>query len=291
MKPHTAFFTGIRQVFRYWKMWGGLYIINLVFALITVMPLKWLFEATLGNSMQVDALLKGFNFEVISDFLNTNGGFLSPILNQSLWIIFLFALLYIFLTGGILHALNQYPHSIKATSFWGHSGHYFWRVFRLTLYFLFTQGLVLIILGWIFLTVVRGLSSETFGFDMAFVKGLKIFLPIYLLFAFLISLLQHYAKIHLVDQDSKSVFYSIARASRIVRKNFFNVFFLYLLNLVAFLLILGIYWLIQQCVSSESGSSILILFIIGQFFILARIGMQLINLGSAMVVYKEVSGR
>ena len=92
-------------------------------------------------------------------------------------------------------------------------------------------------------------------------------------------MIQDYAKVMVVNEDV-SFFKSVGRGIGFVGKNFGATFLLYLLNALFFGGLFYLYWQIN------TGNAVLIGFLIGQLFLLFRIGTKLTNLASATVLYE-----
>lgn len=191
-----------------------------------------------------------------------------------------YLLLSIFLVGGILNVFKNREQGYNLMIFWSGCSKYFWRMLRLTIYFLLIQ---LVIFG-LFFTLFTSFASgwpERIHNEGAIVQRGLLLLPIYLLISTVFFMIQDYAKIHVVATDKSILFQPILQAFKWVFKNFSQTFLLYLLNLLTFGLLFFIYWQL------DGGNAILAAFLIGQFFILTRIGTKLLNLASATELYQH----
>ena len=268
-------------------MWLLLYLLNFCFALIGVIPLSGFLNQTLAHSLENTQLLNGFDYTFFQDFLSAYGVGLSAILDQSMLLIVLFFIFSIFLVGGMLHILKS-QESFTYGRFLQGCTHYFWRLFRLTLYFLILHfaliGFCLFLLN--FLT--NGLSPFELDSDVQVVNALKITAPLYILLATILFMIQDYAKIHLIHEDITMLTKPFWQSFRIVFRNFGSFFLLYLLNFATFLLFLGLYWLIGESVEVRTGSMVFIFFLIAQTYVFARIGVRVVNLASATLLYQDL---
>lgn len=285
MNPITAYTKGWKLLIKYRKMWLVLYLLNFCFALIGLIPLSGFLNQTLAHSLENTQLLNGFDYTFFQDFLSAYGLGISAILDQSLLLIVLFFICSIFLMGGMLSTLkNQesfnYGHFLQGCS------HYFWRLVRLTIYFLVLHfsliGACLFLLS--FLT--NGLSPFELDTDVQVLNALKITAPLYILLATILFMIQDYAKIHLIHEDGNMLTKPFWQSFSIVFRNFGSFFLLYLLNFVTFLLFLALYWFLSEIVEVRTGTMVFIFFLIAQTYVVARIGVRVVNLASATLLYQ-----
>lgn len=275
-----AYTTGFKTIFGKGKLWLLLYAINFLFAILLAYPLSGYLEDKLGNTLAADKLLAGFDFTVFNDFMNAYGDLLGLLLNQSLVAIGLYFLLSIFLVGGILNVFKKRAGNYDLMTFWSGCAKYFWRMLRLTIYFFLIQLVIFGLFFVLFTSFASGWPEEIHN-EGEIVQRAFLLLPIYILIATIFFMVQDYTKIHIVATDKIILFQPIIQAFKWVFKNFSQTFLLYLLNLLTFGLLFFIY---QQI---NGSSTILLVFLIGQFFLLARIGTKLLNLASATELYQN----
>ena len=127
---------GITQFWQYKRILFILYGVILGAALLIALPIKTYLESHAGHSLMVEDLVKGFDYTFLNDFMTNYGSGLAPIFQQSILIIGLFLVIMIFLIGGILSVYKQQPNEWNSRLFWGESAAYFWRMFRLSIYFI-----------------------------------------------------------------------------------------------------------------------------------------------------------
>ena len=280
-----AYIQAWKGLFKSWKMWGVLYLINLLVALAAAIPAYGFLSAQTGQSLAYNKLLEGFDYTVISDFMHQYGDVLNIFINQSVFIVGLFWLVYVFFNGGIIYIFLKLPESFTFQRFWGNSGRYFWRMLRLSFYFLVFHGIVFTLFYFLFQNLTHGGSTDHLVSELEWLNTLKVMVPVYLLFATLIALLHDYAKVMVVYQNEKWLKQPILGAVRFVKKHLPQAFLLYLLNLLIFLAALGIYFVINRAIPGNSTGNLLVLLLIGQLFIFVRVGMKLVNMGSAVNLY------
>lgn len=284
IKPYRS---GWKKVWKNKKMWVLLYLLNFVFALLSAVPFSGFLSKSIGHSLANTNMLNGFDYTFISDLLREYGSGFSVIMNLSMGIILLFFIFSIFWMGGILSILKNEENDYSFQKFWQGSAFYFWKLTRLTFYFIFFQIVILGFFAFIFLQ--QGVSPFEIESEISIIKSAMILLPIYLFFATIIFMIQDYAKIHIIHDDAKLIFQSIKNAFLFVLTNFRKCFGLYLLNLLTFSIFFGIYWILSNSFNSNSTPTIALLFLIGQAFIFSRIAVKLLNLGSAMELFQTES--
>jgi len=278
----TAYTSGLKNIFGKGKLWLLLYALNFLFAILLAYPLSGFLGEKLGDTLAADQLSEGFDFAIANDFINQYGDTFGIILNQSIFGMVLYLLLSIFLVGGILNVLKTSTESYRLAGFWTGGGKYFWRMLRLAVYFLVIQ-LVVLALFFMLISVLTSGGLERFHNEGDIINRVLMILPFYLLFATFFFMVHDYAKIHVVATDRGLLFQPIIQAFKWVFKNLGQSFLLYLLNLLTFGILFFIY------LQLNGGNVILAIFLIGQFFVLARIGTKLLNLASATVLYENRS--
>lgn len=278
MTIFTAYLEGLKTTFRNGKMWLLLYGLNFLFALMLAYPLSGFLSGKLSRTIAVDKLFAGFDFTVFNDILKEYGDGLSVFGNMSVFAAMLFLLFSIFVVGGILNVFVHHNTSTYLSNFWSGAGKYFWRIFRLTFFFLIIHGIVIFIFVNIYGALTAG-GLENYDSEKHFWQVAYVLLPIYLLAATIVFMIQDYAKIHIVQSNATWITQPTLQAFRFVFKNFGRTLLLYMMNLLTFLFFFFIYWEINGPLGPES---IGLAFFIGQLFIVFRIGMKLLNLGSAV---------
>ncbi len=278
---------GFSQLWQYKKIWVLLYSLTFVVAAFIAYPLKTYLENKIGTSLMIKDMIKGFDYTLYTDFMNHYGDGIAPIMNYSLLLIILFMLLFIFLMGGILSTFKNAPEKYNGKSFWSNAAHFFWRIFRMTIYFLFIHGAVLGLFFFIYLKITKGLSPMNLESEGIIFVAMKIMVPIYILFSSFFFMWHDYAKIHLVQNDNKWIFQSIIPSLKFIIKNIKNTWGLYLLNVLILMLLFIVNHFISNSFEITTGLSIFISFFISQLFLISRLGLKLVNLSSANHLFQE----
>ena len=231
-------------------------------------------------------MLNGFDYAFTTDFVREHGGGLPIIFNLSQGILIIYFVFSVFWMGGILKVLKKEDNPFSFRKFLQGSAHYFWRLIRLSIYFIIFHVINLLIFVFIFLKI--GVSPFEMESEVIIINSIKIMLPIFLLISTILFLVHDYAKIQIIHQKKKIITRPILDSFRFVFKNFKKCIGLYLLNLLTFGIFFGIYWLLSNSFKSTTSPSIFLLFIIGQAFIFSRIATKLLNIGSAISLFQKI---
>jgi hypothetical protein len=263
--------------------WGA----SLLLALLAALPFRSLLLGEAGNSLMVKDLVKGFDYTFLNDFMQNYGTGFTPILNQSLLLLALQYLLLIFFVGGLVKVLLNHPTPLTRTLFWSGSAQYFWRMLRLSLFFLLLHLLVLLIFGLLYLQVTKGLSPQALDSEGVITSSLRWLVPLYLLVAAIPMMWQDYAKTFLVTNESRWIWRPIGSSGQFLLKQFRFVYPLYLLNLgLVALVFLANYWLSSLLVIDSFGEVVVSL-LCTQLFVLVRYFFKIVNQGSVVAMSRK----
>lgn len=282
MRAINAYIKGWKLTWQHRRMWLLFYGFNFLAALIATIPISGYLNNTLGESLASSKLLDGFNYTLITDILNQYGDGISILMDQTLLLILVFLIITIFLTGGMLHLFRQ-QEKFDYKTFWYGCQHYFWRLLRLTVYFLIIHIVLLVLFYFLFLRFTNGFSPFKLESEVQVITVLQILIPIYLLLTIFILMVHDYAKIHIVEKDQSVLIAPFWQSFKIVFKNFKNFSLLYLINLLTALILWAVYWLLSKVNLSAWGLAL----IMGQAFVLARIWLNMLNLSSATLCYQD----
>ena len=288
MNPIRAYIVGWKAVFRNGRMWLALYLLNFLLALLAAIPFSGYLGKTIGQSLEPERNLSGFNYTFINDFLREYGQGLSPILDASMGFILLYLLFSVALMGGILLVFRHFSEPFQWVLFRQGCFRFFWRLLRLTAYFLLLHVAVLGLFGWFFYLATDGFAVFQMETEFELVRPLYFILPIYLLVAVAFFMVQDYAKVHVVQVDEALLTRPIRQTFGLVFRNFGPFFLLYLLNIASLLLLFVGYWWVAGRIQVASGATIAIAFFLGQAFLSGRVGLRLLNLASATYLYQKV---
>jgi hypothetical protein len=245
-------------------------------SLCVAYPLKKLLETTVGHSLMVQNLMKGFDYEFFNDFNNAHGLAWMPIFDQSIVIILLFLLLFVFLSGGIYAVLIKIPSGDYKAVFWGSSASYFWRIFRLSIFFALIHAVVFALFALVFYGAVNGeLQNEG-----VISTALKIILPIYYAVALFFFTWQDYSKYYLLKRQHKWMFQAVVQAFRFVKGNLLQVYALYFFNMIFWAMLVYANYRATMLIDIDSTATILVSFLGTQLFVVLRLFLKTLNIAS-----------
>lgn len=278
-----AYFRGWGLSFLKIGMWFLVYVFNFLFACLATWPLLNMLETKLGHTLAIERLMPGFDFTIFSDIMNQYGDSIMVLLDQSAVMIFLSFLFSIFLNGGILYSFKKGKSPFRFREFWAGCSRYFWRLLRLAVYFLAVYGLLGLIFFKGYIYWIGG-GLDQLESELVFYKHMRLLGPLFVLLLSVVMMIHDYAKIHMVHEDKYFLFVPFWQSFGMVFKHFLSTFSLYWLNLFNFLGLMYLYVLFNR--PADSSSAIMYTFLVGQVFIFARIGIKLLNLGSATAYYQ-----
>lgn len=267
------------------KIWLILFSSNFIFALIVASPLNAFLSDSIGNSLILNSSKSLFDYSFIIDFLNEYGSGISGILKVSKWILFLFILLSIFFTGGILESLRHKAADFGTLLVGGIK--YFWSLLGIVLVFLILHAICFLLMFKIFESLLGGFSPFGLESDAVLIRSAWIITPCYLILCFFIFLWSDLSKLSLLHAAHKNIFKAIARGFKLLIRKFRLVFPFYFLILFTFVLISFVYHIISGIWELPSGFSLVFLIIVTQIFILFRVGIKLVNLYGLNQLTKE----
>lgn len=286
MKVLRAYTKGWSRVFRHKGIWGLMYLANLGLALFAAIPFSGFLGRTVGHSPALGKSLPGFDYTFIGEMLQNYGLQIDRLLDRTYFSIFIFLLVSIFLTGGALHIYRNNEMEFSWEAFWLGCRKYFWRLFRLAIYFLIVHGVLLFLFFAVFSSMSDGLNPFQMESEKQMLDAFMILGPFYLLCFTLVTMIHDYAKIHVVQKDERWLYQPFWDSFRITFKNIGRFLTLYCLNILTFLLTFGLYWWGSSFFEAIHISEITLLLIIGQLFIIARVAIRLVFWSSATYLYQ-----
>ncbi len=276
---------GLGQLWRYKKVWAILYVVTLLMAVLVAYPFKSYLEKTLGNSMMISDMLKGFDYTLYIDFVNNYGDLFGTFMNQSFWVILLFLILFIFFNGGMVRLFLDRTEAYDSRLFWSNCAAFFWKFFRNSIYFLIIHGIIFILFLMIYSYLCKGFSISELDSEGIIFAAPKYLAPIYILVSSFFFMWQDYTKISLVRNHYKWVYQGMFDSIRFIRRNLISAWGLYLLNMLLLALIFTINYFITTAFEIQSFQTVVLSFLFAQLFTIARLGMKMVNLSSAAYWY------
>lgn len=266
-------------------LWIMLFLFNLGFAIFIAVPIRSLLKEKAGFQNALNRSTDRFDFTFISDFLNEYGDLVSSIVNHGFLVIILYLFFFVFLTGGILDTIIHRNGKFSSHHFWGHSGHYFWRMLRLMFYFGLIHLVVFILFALFF--AQQGINPLKMESDDWIIGRARWMIPLLFLVHIIIAMIHDFIKVAIVQIDAPSVVQTIRKRGAWIFQYFLSSFGLYLLNIIIALLFLFIHRQLQMLFPGVSALGILFSFLVAQVFIFLRIGFKLVNFASIHVLSQK----
>jgi hypothetical protein len=308
MSATSAFRDGFRRVNRAPLVVIGMFLVTLMVALPLSLALRGMIEAHLGGSLVADTVASGVNYEWWQEFsaqaaglaktfspsligfaavLDNLNGLLddTPLAGTIVGVTVAWLVIWSFLSGGVLDRFAR-DRPTRTAGFFAACGTHFWRFLRLGVigwfFYVFLFGLLH---AWIFQDayprLVRNLTVERQGFVIR--------LAAYAVFgAVLVACVMvfDFARVRIVVEDRRSALGAFAAAVRFVRRHFARVAVLYLLNGLAFLVLIAAYALASPG-APRSGLHMLAVLFLGELYILARHYLKLVFYASEMALFQS----
>jgi len=283
-----------------------------MFTLLTALPLalslRDALEDHLGSSLAADDAADGVNYDWWQEFSAQASGLgttftpsvigfattldsVSGLLDERRLItpiasaLAIYVMGWLFVCGGILDRYAR-GHGIGAYGFFAASGTFFLRFLRLGIvaavvyWFLFAYVHEWLFARW-YVTATRDLDVERTAFYWRVLM--------YAIFTALLAattLVFDYAKVRIVIEDRRSMAGALIAASRFIVRNPARVAGLYLLNVMVFLVVVGV-WALVAPGAGRSGPSMWFAVIASQLYILARLIVKLQVLASETSLFQQ----
>ncbi|CCH02562.1 hypothetical protein FAES_4563 [Fibrella aestuarina BUZ 2] len=226
-------------------------------------------------------LLAGFDYTVVSDFMQHNDKAIGPALRAGVLTSLLFVLVWTWASGGLLYSF-QLTAPIPLPSFWQAGTHYLARYVRLlgvTALFTLAVFLVPFLIGILLATAFADSLTERglfwLGFGGFAVGGLG---------TLLVWCVADYAKVHMFRTDEQGAFRAFGLAGRFVLSHLRNTFGRYLLLVALVAGLMGLYLLIDDLLPMRNWPLILLMVVLQQAIILGRLLLKIVMLRVAYTV-------
>ncbi len=299
-----AFLEGWRRTLRAPAITAGVLVLTILTALPLALTLRAMLGAHLGSSLTADRLLHewddgwaaefgaqaqgigatftreilgfGGTMAAVSAFLDAAA--LTP---AAAGAVASYIALWVFLSGGILDRFAR-ARPLRAAAFFSACGVYFIRFLRLAVvigacYWALFRWLHPLLFRTLWDWWTRDLTRESTAF--AWRAGLY---AIFLTALMLVSLLADFAKVRAVVEDRRSMIGALVASLRFVRRRIWRVAGLYLLNVVAALILAGLW---RQAAPSAAAAPWLAL-AIAQIYVAGRIAAKLAFMASEVAFFQ-----
>ena len=236
-------------------------------------------------------LLNGFDYTVFSDFMHRSGRAIGPLMSVGRWLGVLYVFLSVFVAGGILWRFAQLSGSRQTVpfhvgTFFSACGQYagrFGRLFGVTFLFVLVGAGIWLVVG----ALVGTLLSDSMTERGLFWIGL-VFFGLFVLTATLLLCIGDYAIVLMFREDEQNAFRAFGRAGRLVWRNLGKTYGPYWLLIGTGAGLFAIYFLIDDLITMRNWPTILIMLVVQQVLVFARVGLKVWWLGTAYHVYETL---
>lgn len=308
MTASAAFRDGIRRVNGAPLLLAGMCLFTLFLALPLSIALRGMIESHLGRSLVAEGVASGADYQWWQEFLSQATGLGStftpsivgfgavldnldalldnePTAATIAGVTAAWLLIWSFLSGGVIDRLAR-DRRTRTHGFFAACGVHFWRFLRLGIVaFLLYAVLFGPAHRWLFSRLyedlVRDLTTER--------TALMIRLAIYLVFGLVLiffNVIFDYARVRIVVEDRRSAIGAIASAARFVRRHAGRVAALYLLNALAFVVLVALYALFSPG-APGAGMWMWFVLLLGQVYIVGRHYLKLVFYASQTAFFQS----
>lgn len=277
---------------RYWarknkKLWFLLWLPTALLALVGTLPMFNVLNEELSHSLMTHDMGDGFNLDFVSGFIfkYTDAAPLYWGLLVALGV--LTVVISLWMTGGTLSVLASDDRRYKSALFFKGCGGYFWKFFRLFIvaaifYALFVFGLnALLEFGVKRLT--RDWTQEKY---VLFINWGRLLVAAFLFMV--VNMVFDYAKVRLVVEQGRSALAATFRALQFVFKHLSLTLRVFLLCALLGLLIVALYNPLEHILPQNTKRWVILVFLLQQCFILARMYVRLTFFSSEILLYESL---
>ena len=289
MSIFTLFIRGLKLAFSKRLMALRLWTVHFIFSLLVIAPLAFAIHGQLTHSLTGTAVLKKLDVHWLTDLSIRYQQATPLILGLILAAMLVFAVLTVFLNGGIIGGLGRSGARTTLADFFHDCGLYFWRFFRL---FLLSLPVYLVIIGLLYRPLaglLNALSRRAATEWPALFAGSLRLLALVLLLG-LVSMLFDYVKIGLATRGNRKVLKETWLTLKFVSKRFFRAWGVYLLSGLAFVLLTLLYLEVARLLPQGTPLLLVLVFSWQQLYILGRQFSRILFYATEIELYRELGG-
>jgi len=256
------------------RLWLWFYAISTIWALLVAGPIIGLLLASLGNSAWAEQMAGNFDIQWIAELIAGRTTLpLMPIVWVAVLVFAVASVAHLFLLGGAVGLFCEREGFFTAR-FFENCGRYFWRFLRLALCAASLYFIVLII-G----RVLNSIGEKVWGEGS--VQAPLVYwgwgrMLVLLALTGLVTLIVDYARIQLVATESRKTIRSTIASIRFVFSHFRQTTVLCVVLWMLTGFVVSAYWTMANIVQQTSMGLVMLLFVVRQITVLARIWCQLL---------------
>jgi hypothetical protein len=247
------------------------YFIQFCLALTLGMQMHNVWESSIGNSLEINKLLRNYDHTVISDFLKVHGASITPLIGQLRWLLLVWLIFAVFLDAGLLVCASK-PKKASTKLFWRSAAKYFFPFLKISLIFLLFallwSALIFVPIAIYLQPSFEYFNSEKYSVVLVVLMFLIYFVGLAFLMAWSVL-----SRLNKIEEDS-TIWQSIRQGWKKFRNNKVHIFGLLGCFLLFQLILIGIYWLVEAFLGMTSTWLIILVFLLQQIFAFARVQMR-----------------
>ncbi|MEE9373407.1 MAG: hypothetical protein V3V00_10175 [Saprospiraceae bacterium] len=205
----------IRECQGLWKVVLAIYLFQFILVSTVGLQMKQILDASIGNSLNINDLHKGFDYTVFNDFINVHGGSFSVMYGQMRWMVLIYFIFASFISGGTIYLLSQKRTTL--TDFFKGGLTFFWKFLLLDIVFTFVilaiLGIVLFIIGQLF-----NIAPTQFDTELVFLRWTLLISIISIFLIVTLTIWKIHIKFSYIDSQ-RSLFHSVGSGLQQFWKN------------------------------------------------------------------------
>lgn len=279
MKSLESYIEAWPTLFSNAKLWITLFCTTLLFALFIASPFNQFIEDSFGHSAALNASIGKFDYTFIADALNNHGAKITTLFYSLKWIILLFVLLMVFLTGGMVYQIAMNPSKFTLANFVNNCMEHFWKYFKLFFIFIIIQVVLLAVLLLTLNILLDGFSPFELEDDSRFTSTLNNGLIIYAIFLTLSLIIYDLCKVYILKYANQlNLLGIIKKGIKTALQNFGSFMLLFLFNLGTLVLFYFIFKYLKALTVGPDHFMPLFAILITILFAFTRTGLRIFNI-------------
>jgi hypothetical protein len=265
------------------KMIAIYYLTNLFFAFLLMIPLRFMIDKSIGSAVMGEKLISPMEMNFVFEFLIKNDNSIAGIRGLVILVPILFWLSGLFLSGGAFAAFIHHG-KFQSSMFWGDSGKYFGRFFRL-----FLWSIPVFIVFYCFQFIETGIQYLIYGkdpYESVTYWGAWIKIGLSYLGLLIAYFIFDYSRIQIVMFDMRSAMRALIEGLKFTFKHFGKAFGISLIYFILGGIILALYNLISDSILDKNFLMIILLILIQQIYMVIRTIFRLALYGSQSFFFK-----
>jgi hypothetical protein len=235
------------------------------------------------NSSDVLDNIQGFDIAMLGEFLNNYGEGLQPLMALFFIVVAFYFLFAVYANSAILYAVASKNNYIPLRPFWNGGLSYYWRLFRLSLYYLLALIITIIIIWFALLSV--GINVLEIYDDRELLYKIRFAMVVFLILSVLFYIIKQYAKIYIALKNQPFITGAIMQSSTFTFKYILSTILLYFLNLIGFLVLIFLYLNIRNFIDVNAW---VVTFLLSQVLLLFKITFRIIHLHSCLELFNKL---